>query len=133
MSLPVLNLLSPGEDTVNRWINTFGTGGDLLLDIKGDEKMAGDTNVTLPPQDFEAPDNVNVDPRLLENAQRITTQDLLNIATIPSPSPQVNGQNSRKKKTKEPEMTQGKFREGGMERILNRARPSPPGSVLKMI
>ena len=132
MSLPTLNLLSPGEDTVSRWLNTFGAEGDLLLDTKGDEKMAGDTNVTLPPQDLEAPDNVNVDPRLLENAQRITTQDLLNIATIPSPSPQVNGQNSRKK-TKEPEMTQGKFREGGMEMILNRARPSPPGSELKMI
>ena len=89
--------LSPGGDTVARWLNNI-VDADLIIDS---ENMGNDNSQSLLPQVLPQGDGTmditNGDFELFENAQRITTQDLMVPDSIPSSTyPQID-KNTKKK------------------------------------
>ena len=85
--------LSPGEDTVARWIDTIADT-DLIID-SGD--MGNDNSQSLLPRANETIDITNGDFDLFENAQRIMSQDLMLPNSMPSTTyPQIDKNNKKR-------------------------------------
>ena len=85
--------LSPGEDTVARWIDSIADT-DLMIDS---EIMGNDNSQSLLPQANETTDITNGDFDLFENAQRITSQDLIVPDSILSTTyPQIDQKNKKR-------------------------------------
>ena len=87
------NSLSPGEDTVARWIDSI-PDTDLMIDT---EIHGNDNSQSLLPQANETTDITNGAFDLFENAQRITSQDLIVPDSIPSTTyPQIDQKNKKR-------------------------------------
>ena len=68
--------LSPGDDTVGRWVNSIPPN-DLIMDAREPERMSNDNSQSLLEHDGNPMDDTIEDFELYDNAQRITTQDLM--------------------------------------------------------
>ena len=94
MTTPASTPLSPGGDTVGRWINSMADA-DLIID---GENMEYVNNQSLLPQGDGSMDG---DLELFENAQRIMSQDLMVPDSIPSSMyPQID-KNTKKRQRDE--------------------------------
>ena len=89
------NSLSPGEDTVARWIDSI-PDADLMIDT---EIRGNGNSPSLLSQDHEMTDISNGNFHLLENAQRFTTQDLMIPDCVPSTAyPQIDPKNQKRQR-----------------------------------
>ena len=98
-SLPPMNLVSPSEDTVEKWVNNIE---DRDSKIENKESGAIETDKIdprLPPLDSIPLDSINIDPSLFLDAQMVMTEDLINPGTIQQPLlPPMNEENAKKRK-----------------------------------
>ena len=93
MATAAASPLSPSEDTVTRWIDDMADA-DLIIDCEG---VPNDNSQSLLPQANETMDIANGDFDLFENAQRITSQDLMLANSMPLTTyPQID-KNSKKR------------------------------------
>ena len=79
-----VNTLSPKDDTVSRWISNLATPIDLVMDILEPE-IGSDgygTNPTSEEEKNQDETTENFELLETENAQRITTQDLMEPSPI---------------------------------------------------
>ena len=87
--------LSPGGDTVARWINSI-VDADLIID---GENMGNGNSQSLLARGDGTMDNSNADSEIFENAQRITTQDLMVPDSIPlSTYPHIDKNNKKRQR-----------------------------------
>ena len=68
--------ISPDDDTVQRWVNSIPTN-DLIMDVREAERTPNDNGQSLLEHNGKAMDDTIDVFELYDNAQRITTQDLM--------------------------------------------------------
>ena len=88
--------LSPGDDTVQRWVNNI-PANDLIMDGRQAEKMPNDNTQSLLEHNGNPMDDSIEDFELYDNAQRITTQDLMVPDSILHSTKLQIGKNTKKR------------------------------------